>query len=346
MKKSELKERKHSLEFFYGHIEISKLSLLQKLNQENSNKRALMKIKSTNEKLIKTVGKKWLNRYIDYYVADKKLPKFYILVEPSSGDKIAEIGMKRLEEFVKNEIVSDSFVVTVGQRTSEMVSKYNLRVVENFETNDLDKDTSKFSEKISSLIEVGINNNVFGYVEIIVAEINSRTKELVRQKLFPFGEAGDLDKATKDLNQKVDQDGINVEPEIENESLEIKKAREYIEIMEAIDLTKNKWSPDIANFYALFAKSMMKSSIYELQIIRRIESLTLELALLNDKQNKIEEQLSDVTKAFNRIRKEETTLQGLILHAAFENRKKKKADDESIYNKYRSFARDLAKGGN
>ncbi|WP_371246169.1 MMOB1630 family gliding motility ATPase complex subunit [Mycoplasmopsis agassizii] len=334
MKRNELEDKKRSLEFYHNYTDISKITLLRKLSIEIENLNVINNIKSANNHLLNKISNRWLKKYNDYYEAKNNLPGFFILVDPSKLDDYSKVALAKLTEQIERDIKKTDYVVTVGLQTAALAEKYSLQVVENLEYSEFEN-IAKFAEKISSLVELGLNNNIFGRVKMIFTKNDIITTGLVEKTLFP------LDKKDLEIKrERVDEDGaviLETSPEME-------WANQYIKIIESIDLKKTTWQPDIANFYNLFARAIIKSLIFEVKIEERIADLRVELQILDQKKKDLEEKLTEVQLQVNRIRKEETTLQSMILHTAFKTRKKRKGADVD-YKKYKTFVAEKVKKG-
>jgi hypothetical protein len=72
--------------------------------------------------------------------------------------------------------------------------------------------------------------------------------------------------------------------------------------------------------YEQLTKTIIKQNIYETKILSNIEQYNLELQLLEEKKNKLTEQQFELRMLYNRTRKEESTMQSLLLYAAFKLR--------------------------
>lgn len=57
-----------------------------------------------------------------------------------------------------------------------------------------------------------------------------------------------------------------------------------------------------------------------MKVISKVEQFNLELQLLEEKKNKLSEQQEMMRMLYNRVRKEESTMQSLLLYSAFKLR--------------------------
>lgn len=319
MNLKEVKEKQSNISFFLSYLEISKISILRQLIQEQRKLKNLEVFKKFNVKLLKDVSKKWsfiankMHELDDDKIKNKST--LYILVDPHKINKISEQMLKKLEEKMSKIITNNDYVITFGSNVNSISQKLELNIIDSYGLDDY-FDEVKFSEIISSMVDVGIKNNIFHTAELFLSEIAVSSQKLLSEKLYPFIEYKDNDITT--------EMSLDLEDEDYDKNFEI--LRLYEQEFKSIDITKVVWEPNIDFFLDGLSRSILKQIVHKLKLKSEIERLKLELQLLEDKRNKLLEQLVLLERAWNRIRKEEATNQSLLLYSAF----KTKEDDGKV----------------
>ncbi|MGL4343534.1 MAG: MMOB1630 family gliding motility ATPase complex subunit [Metamycoplasmataceae bacterium] len=304
MNLKEVKEKKSSLSFFMSYIDISKISVLKKLNLENKKLENIRFLKTANILLINKINEKW-NYTISYQNALKNNDSksaLYFLVDPQVIDKITSNMLKKLKELIANQVGPNDYVITFGRNVNLIAQELELNIIENYSFDTYEND-EEFSELSSSLIDIGIKNNIFNEAHLLLSEVDLVNQTILKEKLFPF-------------------DKITISKEEETQYLEVAKIEEtnsmkYVKIFNELNLDKAIWEPNIDFFIEHFARSTVKQTIQEMKVRARIEKLKIELQLLEEKKNKLNEEFDNLQKMWNRIRKEESTIQSLLLYSAF-----------------------------
>ncbi|VEU67992.1 MMOB1630 family gliding motility ATPase complex subunit [Mycoplasmopsis pulmonis] len=315
MKRKEIEERKNNFEFFSNYIDISKISLLYNLNKEIQDLNTIKSLRKSHSVLLSKINEKWLKKYNNYYLnVNKKLPSLYILVDAKQDDEYAEIALNKLKEIMVERITLNDYVITIGWKTHKLAESIGFQIIDKLDFSAFEK-IDLLSERLSSILEIGLQNYVFSKSVLLIAENDIETKGIIEKIIIPF------DKSSLEQKMEIlDDDGIPIkDDEFEEDENWISH---YEDIINAIDLRKNKWKPDVVGFYNKMSKALIKSEFYEIKIKRNIQTLKLQLAILEDKKRNVNEQLEDLQKKWNKVRKEETTNKSLILFAAFKAKKK------------------------
>lgn len=324
MNVKELKEKQENLSFFLSYLDISKISVLKKLKEENSKLDNIVKLKQTNIKFLNRLSSKWgfiAERIHEKGNEGKRLKNnstLYILVDPKTIDKLSTQVLKKQKEQISTTISKNDFVVTFGYHVNLMAQELELNIIQDF-AYDLFLNDKDFSELLTSITETGVKNNIFTEVKLLLTEFSLSRKKLTNIKIFPLN----LEEKIKEI-KTVEKDDDAAESDLDKnipKSLII-----YEQAFEKLDISKLKWEPNIDFFLDSFSKAITKQIIYETRTKVLIDQFKIELQLIEDKKNRLIEKLEDLKHKWNRIRKEEATTQSLLLHSAFKVRE----EDEPV----------------
>lgn len=316
MKRKDVEEQKQNLDFYHNYIDISKIRLLQQLNEEIASLNMLKIQKGESHFLLNKIVKKWFpyNSNIYHEVQHEKDRKeLYVLIDPKKLDSFSEALLRKIKQTMKEKIRPDKdFVITIGSNVSKIAEQLKLNVIDKYDV-DLFEEVEDFANKIGAIVDIGLNNRIFNYVSLLIAQSDTRSSGgLVQERVVPFNT-----KNIKVWNEaNVDENGMPIVSK-ENE-VEINS---FSRAIKEIDLKKTTWMPNINIFYEQFVKSVFKQEIFEFKAVSRIEELKIELQLLDEKKNRLEEQKKELILKWNRARKEETTLQSSLLFSAFKVKK-------------------------
>ncbi|MGL5520409.1 MAG: MMOB1630 family gliding motility ATPase complex subunit [Metamycoplasmataceae bacterium] len=308
MNTKELKEKQNNLSFFLKYVDVSKIIVLKNINEENRKLKNIQYLKTTNFNFLKKANNKWPDLNIfDKMKKGEQPKKLYFLIDPEKIDDISVIMLKKLQELISKNITKNDYVVTFGNHSNLMAQKLELNVIEKFPL-EYYSNLDHFSDLTASIIDLGTKNNIFNQVEIILSNIEFSQNELIKRVLFP------LDHEKIDM---VEFDEKKFEDEEMTGSLDNNDVFNFIKIYKNIDITKIIWEPNITFFVSQMKNIIIKQIINEAKTKAKIEQLRLEFKLLEEKKNKLLEKQELLIRNFNRIRKEESTIQSLLLHSAF-----------------------------
>ncbi len=324
MKLKEVKDKSEKLTFFLNFVEISKIRVLQLLNQEVNKLENIQNLKTVNLNLLNAVEERWfVKRGIMFFDRDnEKIEKtkinstMYFLVDPKKLDVYSKNMLDKLEETLVKVVTPNDYIITFGTNVNTICQKLELNVIEHFEYS-LFEDLEGLSQKVSELVEIGIKNNLFSKALMMITQAsNLHSEPVVSKQILPFE---NILSNSNDKKQKLRTS--NDEP---TDETKIKSMQEYIlhhkKIMSNINIDKAEWNPNIYVLHEQLTKTIIRQNIYETKILSNIEQYNLELQLLEEKKNKLSEQQFDLKMLYNRTRKEESTMQSLLLYAAFKVR--------------------------
>lgn len=317
MKLKEIKDKTESLSFFVNFVEISKIRVLQLLNNEVKKLNNIQGLKAANLNLLNAIEERWFTkRGISFF--DRKLKKeketvnIYFIVDPKKIDAYSSNMLNKMEETLSETVTKNDFIVTFGIHVNTICQKLELNIIEHFDYSAFE-DAEELSEKMSALIEIGIKNNLFNKVIMMIAQSsNSQSEPIIRKQILPFEPI--LTKSI--LENDLLDNGEQNKSKIEN----IENIENYKNVISNINIGKAEWNPDVFVFHEQFSKTIIKQSIHELKVISKVEQYNLELQLLEEKKNKLSEQQELMKMLYNRVRKEESTMQSLLLYSAFKLR--------------------------
>ncbi len=347
-----LKGKQNQLEFFKTYSDISKLRIIQVLDEEQKALELLKYIKFGNLKLVQEINEHFFKgerTFIEVADADRKNKKeLYFLVDSKDDDEYSEVMYKKLEETLTARIKSEDSVITIGSRVNLIAQKLELNIIQHYDY-ALWENQNEFITKVSTLIEVGFKNGIFTDATLIVAQQNQDNRELVMKKLAPFehDKKEEVYSSDWDVAMQEFQKTLSADIEIMKQNV----SQEYLNYLSTIDVKKLYWIPNITFFKLKLIKAIIKQSVIELKIVEKIQRLKLELQLLDEKISKISDELTDVGRMINRVRREKETDSSIILFNAFKTRnagpgildevRKKKDEDDILYKGKKSY-----KGGN
>lgn len=345
-----LKDKQKNLEFFESYLDISKLRILQVLNEEQKALDSLRLVKYSNTKLLDTINKNFFKNEKTFIeerdVNRKNKEELYFLVDAKENNQYSETIYKKLEETLEARIKNGDSVVTIGKRVHLIAQRLELNIIEHFPY-DLYENESAFINKIATIIEVGFKNGVFTDSTLIIAQQNQENRELVMKKLAPFvdekiSESEIFASETQTITFNNQQATRTSDFSLIRQNASI----DYSKFCNNIDIKKLSWIPNITFFKFKLVKAIIKQSTVELRMIEKIQRLRLEIQLLDEKRNKIHDELIVVNRLANRLRREKETESTIVLYSAFkvrnsgvdildENIRKKREDDELLYKKYK-----------
>ncbi len=324
MKLKEVKDKSEKLSFFLNFVDISKIRVLQLLNQEINKLENIQNLKTVNLNLLNAVEERWfVKRGIMFFDRDEKEVKktkidstMYFLVDPKKLDVYSKNMLEKLEETLIKTVTPNDYIITFGSNVNMICQKLELNVIEHFEYSSFEN-LEELSQKVSALIEIGLKNNLFSKALMLITQAsNLHSEPVVSKQILPFE---NILSNSNEKKQKARTD--NAEPLDETKTSSL---HEYIlnhkKIMSNINIDKAEWNPNIYVLYEQLTKTIIKQNIYETKILSNIEQYNLELQLLEEKKNKLTEQQFDLRMLYNRTRKEEATMQSLLLYAAFKLR--------------------------
>lgn len=317
MKEKEIKNKADNLTFFLNFIDISKIRVLQLLNKETKKLKNIQNLKNSNLNLLNTIEERWfLKRGMTFFERDnihtqkiRKNSSIYFVVDPQKIDIFSKNMLAKMEETLFNKVTKDDYIVTFGSHVNIICQKLELNVIEHFDYSSYEN-TEELSEKMSSLIEIGAKNNLFNKAIIMIAQAsNSHSDPIIQKQLLPFENY-----VTPTIEEKsLESEELSSDPE--NSAL-----LSYKKIISSINIGKAQWNPDIFFFHEQFAKTIIKQIIHEIKVISNVEHFNLELQLLEEKKHKLTDQQQELKMFYNRVRKEESTMQSLLLFSAFKLR--------------------------
>ena len=315
-----LKEKQKSLKFFLDYVDISKLRLLQILNEEQEALNVLRVIRSTNAQFLEKINKNFFKGEITYEEKKEevisKTAKILFLVDSKDNDEYTKFIYKKLEEQLASTVTRNDVIVTFGNNVNSIAQRLELRVIQHF-AYDVYLDYNQFIEKITTLIEVGLKNRVFAEAHLIIAQQNQDSREIISKKLIPFQKIDNLNK--DDLPEsKMEHSGATGTYTREYLQTLMQNANEdYLDFFHDLDIRTINWYPNVHFFKFKFIKSIIKQNIVELRMIEKIQRIKMEIQLLDEKRNKLMDEASLVNRWLNRVRREKSTEATIVLYAAF-----------------------------
>ena len=343
-----LKEKQKSLKFFLDYVDISKLRLLQILNEEQEALNVLRIIRSTNAQFLDRMNKNFFKGESTYEEEKEevinKTTKILFLVDAKDNDEYTEFVYKKLEEQLASKVNHNDLIVTFGNRVNLIAQKLELHIIQHF-AYDIYLDYNQFIEKITTLIEVGLKNRVFVEAQLIVAQQNQDNREIISKKLIPFQKMETVDKSDLPESSEEHTGATGTYTREYLQTMMQNANEDYLEFFHDVDIHQINWYPNVRFFKFKFIKSIIKQNIVELRMIEKIQRIKMEIQLLDEKRNKLMDEASLVTRWLNRFRKEKSTEATIVLYAAFKLkanegdnwdeliRKKREDEDELVAQK-------------
>ncbi|MGL5204927.1 MAG: MMOB1630 family gliding motility ATPase complex subunit [Metamycoplasmataceae bacterium] len=323
MKLKEVRDKTEKLSFFLSYIETSKTRVLQLLKQEINKLDNIQSLKESNLGLLNEIEERWfVKKGITFF--DKNPSNFkaiarnkvnstiYFLVDPKKMDIYTKNMLKKMEEILLEKVTPDDYIVTFGSNVNLMCQKLELNVIEHFEYSAYE-DFEEFSQRISALIEIGIKNNLFNKAMLMIAQVSKESSDrIISKQILPFENFAI--KSNSNSGKSLDEEDKNNASDV-NEYLEGHK-----QVVSNINIGKAEWNPDIYVLHEQLTKTIIKQGIYETKVISDIEQYNLELHLLEEKKHKLTDQKEALILLYNKARKEDLTLQSVLLYAAFKIR--------------------------
>lgn len=318
-----LKEKQKNLNFFLQFLDISKLRLLQILNEEQEALNVLKTIKNANSQFLNKIDQNFFKNEKTFIENDSKnnLEKqvdhrIYFLVDAKDEDEFSEIIYKKMEETLSKSVnKKNDVIVTFGNRVNLISQKLELDIIQHFPY-DFYEDNDKFIDKVATLIEVGLKNKVFNKATLLVAQQNQDNRELVSKELYPL-ERPEKEEKVFDGARTLEIKQANISYTTEFVRAQQNSNEDYINFFRDLNVRKLNWFPNVSFFKYKFIKSIVKQNIVELKLVEKIQRLKMELHLLDEKRTKLIDENAIVGRWINRIRKEKSTEATIVLYAAF-----------------------------
>ncbi|MGL4252146.1 MAG: MMOB1630 family gliding motility ATPase complex subunit [Metamycoplasmataceae bacterium] len=332
MKLKEVKDKTDKLTFFLSYVETSKTRVLQLLRKEINKLDNIQNLKESNLGLLNAIEERWfVKKGITFFeknpsnfkaVARNKVNStIYFLVDPKKMDIYTKNMLKKMEEVILETVTPDDYIVTFGSNVNLMCQKLELNVIEHFDYS-VYEDFENFSQRVSALIEIGIKNNLFNKAMLMIAQVSKESyNKIISRQILPFENFAVKSNSKSEKN--IDEEDKKNNTFDINESLEGHK-----KVVSNINIGKAEWNPDIYVLHEQLTKTIIKQGIYETKVISDIEQYNLELHLLEEKKHKLTDQKANLILLYNKARKEESTLQSLLLYTAFKIRKD---DEEEVH---------------
>ncbi|MGL6125284.1 MAG: MMOB1630 family gliding motility ATPase complex subunit [Metamycoplasmataceae bacterium] len=326
MKLKEAKDKTNKLSFFLVYVETSKTRVLQLLRQEINKLDNIQNLKESNLNLLNAIEERWfVKKGISFFEdSESDIEKnkknrinstIYFLVDPKKIDVYSLNMLKKMEENLAEIVTPNDYIITFGSHVNLMCQKLELNVIEHFDYSTFEN-LDEFSQKVSALIEIGLKNNLFSKAMLMIAQVSkTNVKRFVSQQILPF----------ENIAIKANKLNVSKNNSEEDVNSSLRDSIEYLEthkrIVSNINIGKAEWNPDIYVLHEQLTKTIIKQGIYETKILSNIEQFNLELQLLEEKKNKLTEQKEALILLYNKARKEDSTMQSLLLYAAFKLRK-------------------------
>ncbi|MGL5617838.1 MAG: MMOB1630 family gliding motility ATPase complex subunit [Metamycoplasmataceae bacterium] len=335
MKLKEVKDKTDKLTFFLSYVETSKTRVLQLIRQEINKLDNIQNLKESNLSLLHAIEERWfVKKGITFFekssnnfkaIARNKVnATIYFLVDPKKMDIYTKNMLKKMEEVLVETVTPDDYIVTFGSNVNLMCQKLELNVIEHFDYSAYE-DFEEFSQRVSALIEIGIKNNLFNKAMLMIAQVSKEShNKIISRQILPFENFAIKSNSNLEKSKSIDEEDKNNIFDI-NENLKGHK-----KIVFDINIGKAEWNPDIYVLHEQLTKTIIKQGIYETKVISDIEQYNLELHLLEEKKHKLTDQKAALILLYNKARKEESTLQSLLLYAAFKVRKEE--EDVPLFN--------------
>lgn len=333
-----LKQRQKNLEFFETYLDISKLRVLQILNEKQKSLDTLKNIKRTNLELLDSINKNFFKNEKTFVESNDKERKsreeLFFLVDAKENDEYAEVMYKKMEEFLEANVKEGDSVITFGTRVNLIAQKLELNIIQHFPY-EVYLNQSEFINKLATLIETAFKNGIFTDSTLIVAQQNQDNRKLVMKKLAPF-ESEQFESENEEVTEnRLSGQTNEFDKNKQNSSVD------YSKFFEKIDIKKISWIPNISFFKIKLLKAIIKQNVVELKLIEEIQRLKLEIQLLDEKKNNIDDELLIIQRNVNRVRREKETESAIVLYSAFKVRssgtsildevRKKRDEDDVLY---------------
>ncbi len=338
-----LKGKEKSLQFFETYLDISKLRILQILNEQQKVIDNLKLIKYSNHMFLDQINQKFFKGQKTFIeTEDNKLKnkeEIYFLVDSKENDEYAEVVYKKLEEILEAKVKKTDSVVTIGNRVNLIAQKLELNIIQHFPY-ELYENNNEFINKISTLVEVGFKNEVFTDATLIIAQPNTDNQELVTKKLAPF-EKEEIDKTIlENYKSSLDKNSKESMMYVNESAKNINVA--YASHLNNVDINNISFIPNISFFKYKLIKAIIKQNIVEISLMEKIQRLKLELQLLDEKRNKIHDELIVIQRLVNRVRREKETESSIVLYSAFKVRSQATSILDETIRKKKSETEDTA----
>ena len=334
-----LKEKQKSLGFFETYLDISKLRVLQLLNEEQKALDTLKMVKYSNLKFLEKINTTFFKNERTYIEANdstrKSREEIFFIVDAKDNDEYSDVIYKKLEETLEAKVKKGDSVVTIGTRVNLIAQKLELNIIQHFPYEVYEKQ-SEFINKIATLVEVGFKNGIFTDATLIIAQQNQDKKDLIMKKIAPF----EYDKSEEEIYSEKTTE-LSKTSTVDFESIKQNSSLIYATYLANLDIKKLFWIPNITFFKFKLIKAIIKQSIVEITILENIHKLKLELQLLDEKKSKIHDESVIVQRLVNRVRREKETESSIVLYSAFKVRnsgnnildevRKKKEEDDILY---------------
>lgn len=336
-----LKEKQKNLEFFESYLDISKLRILQVLNEEQRALETLKTVKYSNTKLLESVNVNFFKGEKTYIEADPEnrnsREEIYFLIDAKENDEYAEVMYKKLEETLEARIKRGDSVITIGRRVNLIAQKLELNIIQHYDY-ELYENQNDFIYKISTLIEIAFKNGIFTDATMIIAQQNQDNRDLIIKKLAPFEQNKSEEETFDKLMEESSRKSKDKDQQQREENINIL----YGQFFKKIDIKQLSWLPNIDYFKLKLIKAIIKQSIFEIVLVEKIQRLKLEIQLLDEKRNKLHDELTVIKRLVNRVRREKETESTIVLYSAFKVRsesnnimdegpRKKFEEDDTLY---------------
>lgn len=320
-----LKEKQKNLEFFESYLDISKLRILQILNDEQKALDVLKMVKYSNSKLLESINVNFFKNEKTFIETSDSEPRskkeLYFLVDAKEDDEYAEVMYKKLEETLEAKIKNGDSVITVGRRVNLIAQKLELNIIQHF-SYEIYEEQNEFINKLATIIEVGFKNKIFTDATLIVAQQNQDNREMVMKKLAPF----ENDKNENDIFAEQESNS-NKTKTTDFENMKQNSNLDYSKFFSNLNVKKLSWIPNITFFKFKLIKAIIKQNVVEIKLIEKIQRLKLEIHLIDEKRNKIHDESIVVQRLLNRVRREKNSESILNTYTAFKVRKQQNGDN-------------------
>ena len=137
-----LKDKEKSLDFFLSYLDISKLRLLQIINEKQEELDTIKANKYTNALFLEKINnfsykkeKTFLEKSEDDFDNDKE--EIFFLVDAKEDDKYSEVMYKKLEETLAQRVKPNDLIVTIGNKVNLIAQKMELNIVQHYKLEQL-----------------------------------------------------------------------------------------------------------------------------------------------------------------------------------------------------------------
>ncbi|NQZ66313.1 MAG: F0F1 ATP synthase subunit gamma [Mycoplasmatales bacterium] len=227
----------------------------------------------------------------------------YIVMSPQKNDLTTKAMLAKMREYLSNLDKENNYFITFGHEANKMCNRLELKIVDSFKQFNTDSSEKDSISKIVAISSLSIANSIFEDVHIVFPEINSEKGDLFVTKILPFSE--NSEEFAKELS----------------EAEELIEKRSSTLVYDG-NIRQIQWFPSVDSVYANLVESLIQLKINMIILKHKIILQKELVAQTRDKNKKIQEQIDELKIFIQSRRREEITLELLILATSFKVLKK------------------------